>query len=126
MSRSVIRLAFAGLVVAVLAGCVNEPPPPQHPGPYDDPVDAFNATRAPYDPNAAKGADQPLTRDLSQLRDARANYEHSQAVQRARLRDAQAKCRQQPDAHLVHIRDGSGDPDAVYCQSGPGQSDSDD
>lgn len=116
-------VAAMTMFALLLAGCADAPFEPRHPGPYDDPVDAMNATTVPYDPNAAGGPDQPLTRDLSQLRDARSAYEHSQVVQRARRADQQARCRQDPDAHLVKIQDGSGDPDAVYCQSGPGQAD---
>lgn len=115
--RSYSALVVLGLVL--LAGCVSKAPPLHHPGPYNTPVEAFDATDAPYDPSTPAGADRPLSRDLSQLREARNAYEHSQAVQAARVQDRQARCRQRPGAHLVRIQDGSGDESAVYCQTGP-------
>lgn len=121
MNRGTIfARTLAGATAALfLAACMNHPPPPRHPGPYKDPVDAFNATDAPYDAGAPTGVRQPLSDDVAHLRDARQAYEHSQAVQAARLRDEQKKCRQQPNARLVHINDGTDDPDAVYCQTQP-------
>lgn len=114
-----VRALAAATVALVLTACMNQPPPPRHPGPYNDPVDAFDATDAPYDPSAPKGANQPLSGDLAHLRDARTAYEHSQQMQAAQLRDQQEKCRKQPNAKLVHINDGTNDPDAVYCQMPP-------
>lgn len=111
-TRALAVIALAGL----LAACMNQPPEPRHPGPYNDPVDAFDAVDTPYDPNSASGPGHPLTDDIAHLRDAREAYEHSQAVQAARLRDQQKRCRNTPGAKLVHIHDGSDDPDAVYCQ----------
>lgn len=122
---TIARALAAATGLLMLAACMDHPPPPRHPGPYNDPVDAFDATDAPYDPSAPKGASGPLSNDLAHLRDARAAYEHSQAVQAARLRDQQEKCRQQPNAKLVHINDGTGDPDAVYCQTPPDEASND-
>lgn len=115
-----VRALAVATAVLTLTACMDHPPPPRHPGPYKSPVDAFNATDAPYDPNPPKGANQPLSGDIAHLRDARAAYEHSQQVQAARRRDEQQKCRNQPNAKLVHIKDGTDDPDAVYCQLPPG------
>ncbi|HET7313492.1 hypothetical protein [Salinisphaera sp.] len=112
----------AATIVLMLAACMDHPPPPRHPGPYDDPVDAFDATDAPYNPSA-RGPNQPLSQDLAHLRDARAAYEHSQAAQAARLQNQQEKCRNQPNAKLVRIHDGTDDPDAVFCQTRPGGDD---
>lgn len=121
-----VRCLAAATLVLMLAACMDHPPPPRHPGPYNDPVDAFDATDTPYDASAAGGPSRPLSDDMAHLRDARAAYEHSQAVQAARTRDQQKKCREQPDARLVHIDDGTGDPDAVYCQTSPDTSGDDD
>ncbi|MGN8199278.1 hypothetical protein ACS8Y6_11395 [Salinisphaera sp. RV14] len=119
MNRGTITVLTAAMLTLLLTACMNHPPPPRHPGPYKDPVDAFDATNAPYDPSAPTGAGQPLSDDIAHLRDARAAYEHSQTVQAARLRDQQEKCRKQPNAKLVRIHDGTGDPGAVYCQTPP-------
>ena len=121
---TIVRALAAATIALTLAACMDHPPPPRHPGPYNQPVDAFDATDTPYDPSAPKGAGQPLSDDLAHLRDARAAYEHSQEIQAAQLRDQQEKCRKQPNAKLVHINDGTGDPDAVYCQTPPGASSS--
>ena len=113
----------AGLVLAI-GGCVDRAPPNAHPGPYDSPVDAVDASRAPYDPSAAADSpNQPLTQDISQLREARNAYEQSQIMQAADARARQAECRNDPNARLVRIQDGSGDPNAVYCQRAPGSGD---
>ncbi|WP_156962480.1 hypothetical protein [Salinisphaera hydrothermalis] len=119
------RALVAATGLLMLAACMDHPPPPRHPGPYKNPVDAFDATDAPYDPSGPQGASGPLSGDLAHLRDAREAYEHSQAVQAAQRRDQQEKCRQQPNAKLVHINDGTGDPDAVYCQTPPDEPSSD-
>ena len=109
--RAIGLIAIAG---ALLTGCVDRRPPPAHPGPYERPVDAFNAARAPYDPTAGMDrANRPLTEDISQLREARNAYEQSQIMQAADARAQQADCRDDPNARLVRIEDGSGDPDAV-------------
>lgn len=117
--RAIGLIAVAG---ALLTACVDNRPPPAHPGPYEQPVDAFDAARAPYDPTAGRDrANQPLTEDISQLREARNAYEQSQIMQAADARAEQADCRDDPNARLVRIQDGSGDPNAVYCQRSPGQ-----
>lgn len=114
-SKTVCALAVA-VTTLMLSACMDHPPPPRHPGPYNDPVDAFDATAVPYDPSGPANASRPLSDDLAHLRDARSAYEHSQAVQAAHQRDEQEKCRNDPDAKLVRIQDGTSDPDAVYCQ----------
>lgn len=99
-----------------LAACTSAPPP-HHPGPYTSPADAFNSVSAPYDPSIQTNSPQPLTHDIAHLRKARNAYKHSQAVQAARLQDEQQACKNNPDAHLVRIQDGTGDSEAVYCQA---------
>ena len=120
------RALVAATGLLMLAACMNHPPPPRHPGPYKNPVDAFDATNAPHDSSGPQGATGPLSDDIAHLRDAREAYQHSQAVQAAHRRDQQEKCRKQPNAKLVHINDGTGDPDAVYCQTPPAGTSSDD
>lgn len=118
MSHIACRLSGGLLILAslVLAGCANQPPRLRHPGPYKSPVDALNATDVPANPAFANGSHQPLTNDLGQLRDARSAYRHSQLIQKADRRARQKKCRDNPDAKIVRIQDGTDDPDAVYCQ----------
>lgn len=123
MGSTTVRGLAAAMAVLLLTACMSHPPPPRHPGPYKNPVDAFNATDVPYNPSASSGAGQPLSNDVAHLRDARQAYEHSQAVQAARTRDQQEKCRKDPNARIVHIQDGTDDPDAVYCQRPAAKSD---
>lgn len=116
-SNALSRVLSFGALALFIAGCSSHPPPPRHPGPYKTPADAFNSVQAPYDPTGGpKGGDQPLAEDIAHLQSAREAYQHSKALQRARTQDEQARCRQQPNAHLVHIQDGSGDSNAVYCE----------
>lgn len=112
-----VRASIALIGTVLLGACMNQPPEPRHPGPYAEPVDAFNAVDTPYDPNGGPmGTDRQLSDDIAHLREARRAYEHSQDIQAAERRTRQAQCRDKPGAKLVRIQDGSGDPDAVYCQ----------
>ncbi|MDA3920273.1 MAG: hypothetical protein PF501_06295 [Salinisphaera sp.] len=108
------------LALLTVSGCAFvEPHPPRHPGPYNEPVDAFNATEVPDDPtrsSAGPNNDQ-LGGDLQRLHSAREAYNKDQARQAAALRRQQATCRAKPNAKTVPIQDGTNDPDAVYCQS---------
>lgn len=112
-----LLIVFWGVVL--IAGCAYvEPHPPRHPGPYDDPVDALNATQAPADPSRSGVGpeDDDLGNNLRRLHQARETYNKDQAQQAARLRREQAACRANPDARKVRIQDGTDDPKAVYCQ----------
>lgn len=111
-----IAITLAGLL---LTACMDQPPSPRHPGPYEKPSDAFNATTAPTDPGGQRGGARPLTDDMAHLRDARSTYRHSQTMQKSRQRHEQEACRHDPDRHLVRIEDGTDDPEAVYCQDKP-------
>jgi hypothetical protein len=119
LKSSAVSSLSAAAGALLLAACMNHPPPPRHPGPYNDPVDAFNAVNAPYDPNSRSGINRPLTNDIGHLREARNAYKRSQAARKARVKAEQEACRNNPDARLVRIHDSSGDPDAVFCQSLP-------
>lgn len=117
------RPSAAGLVlvwcVVLIAGCAYvEPQPPRHPGPYNDPVDAFNATETPADPTRSGAGPQnnDLGNNLRRLHQARETYKKDQILQAARQRRQQAACRANPDARKVKIQDGTDDPKAVYCQ----------
>lgn len=124
LKQSTIGTALALGVSLAIGGCVDQAPRPAHPGPYESPVEAFDASRAPYDPSAGVDSpNQPLTQDISQLREARNAYEQSRVMQAADARARQAECRNDPNARLVRIQDGSGDPNAVYCQRAPGAGD---
>lgn len=122
MRSSIVRGLAAIVATLLLAACMNQPEP-RHPGPYKAPVDAFNAVETPYDPSIRAGSVQPLTHDIAHLREARNAYKNSQAIQAARTKAKQQACRENPNARLVHIQDGTHDPDAVYCQSQPDKSD---
>lgn len=110
---------LAGGLLTLMAGCAYvHPQPPRHPGPYNDPVDAFNATETPADPTRSPSVTQNhnLGSSLHRLHNAREAYNKDQAQQAAKLRREQAACRANPKARKVKIQDGTDDPDAVYCQ----------
>lgn len=112
--RQLSAIALVGLA----AGCAFvEPQPPRHPGPYNQPVDAFNATEMPNDPmRSTTGAQRNQLGDqLQQLHSAREAFDKDQQRQAAELRREQAACRANPDAKKVRIQDGTDDPEAVYC-----------
>lgn len=114
-----VGVLSAALMLTLASGCAFvERQPPRHPGPYNDPVDAFNAMERPDDPTrSGSGAQRnELGGDLQRLHSAREAYNKDQARQAAELRREQAACRARSDARTVPIQDGTDDPDAVYCQ----------
>lgn len=116
--RKPVALAVIALA-GITAGCAFvEPQPPRHPGPYNQPVDAFDATDMPNDPMQSNTGPQrnQLGNQLQQLHNAREAFDKDQARQAAELRREQAACRANPNAKTVKIQDGTDDPEAVYCQ----------
>jgi len=118
MSLPYARWMLSGLVLSVglLAGCASEPSS-QTPGPMNEPIDAFEAVGAPDRSSGAPQSDQDLlSSDIQRLQNARETYENEQRRLSAEMQREQAECRQRPDSRQVAIQDGTGDPDATYCQ----------
>ena len=114
-------LSSAVFVCVLLAGCVSEPERVE-PGPLDEPVDAFEAVGEPRRPDGASNReDTTLSTDIERLQNARKTYEQEQERLRAETQRRQAECRARDGSREVAIRDGSGDPDATYCQPADGR-----
>lgn len=117
MYQRIIRVALPCAVVlaAALAGCANDPEP--RPSVLNEPVDAFEAVGAPQRPGGSAQRDRDnLSTDIERLQNARSTYEHEQQRLTAEMKRRQAECRKQADSRQVEIQDGSGDPNATYCQ----------
>lgn len=114
-------LSCAVLACVFVAGCASDPKPaPQ--GPLDEPVDAFEAVGEPQRPRSATPReDTTLSTDIERLQNARKTYEQARERRRAESVRRQAECRRRPGSREVPIEDGSGDPDATYCQSAGGR-----
>lgn len=116
-SQGVCRaIVPAVLLIGVLAGCSTAPPPSQ-PGPMNEPIDAFEAVGAPDRDFGAPQSDRDLlSSDIQRLQNARETYENEQRRLSAQMQREQAACRQRADSRQVAIQDGTGDPDATYCE----------
>ncbi|GAB3673402.1 hypothetical protein GCM10028792_08930 [Salinisphaera aquimarina] len=109
-------LPCIALVGAVFAGCANEPKQADV-SPLNEPIDAFEAVGAPQRAGGAPQSErETLSSDIERLQNARDTYEHEQQRLSAEMKREQAECRQRSDSRQVAIEDGSGDPNAVYCQ----------
>jgi len=112
---TITRSLIAACSVLMLAACMDHAPPPQHPGPYDAPADAFHAVGTPTYPGARPGVETPMTNDVAHMGAARNAYEHSHEARAARAQARRQACRNNPDAKKVTIRDGTGNSEAYYC-----------
>ena len=120
---SLRAMLSSALFVCVLAfaGCASEPERAEL-GPLDEPVDAFEAVGEPSRPGGATNREHTtLSTDIERLQNARKTYEQEQQRLRAETQRRQAECRARDGSREVVIKDGSGDPDATYCQPANGQ-----
>ena len=124
MSYPSLRAMLSSAVfvcVLAFAGCASEPERAEL-GPLDEPVDAFEAVGEPSRPGGATNReDTTLSTDIERLQNARKTYEQEQQRLRAETQRRQAECRARDGSREVVIKDGSGDPDATYCQPANGQ-----
>src|SRR5699024_12264791 len=81
---TITRSLIAACSVLMLAACMDHAPPPQHPGPYDAPADAFHAVGTPTYPGARPGVETPMTNDVAHMGAARNAYEQIQQARAAR------------------------------------------
>jgi len=110
-------LLSAGLTFLLLAGCSSAPPRSSQPGPMNEPIDAFEAVGAPDRDFGAPQSDRDqLSTDIHRLQNARETYANEQRRLSAEMRREQAECRKRPDSRQVAIQDGTGDPNATYCE----------
>jgi hypothetical protein len=115
-------LCQAVLACVLIAGCASDPKQPE-PSALDEPVDAFEAVGEPRRPaGASNREDTTLSTDIERLQNARRTYEQERARLRAETERRQAECRARDGSREVAIQDGSGDPDATYCQPADGGS----
>ncbi|MES1941027.1 hypothetical protein T5B8_12338 [Salinisphaera sp. T5B8] len=110
-------LALVAAVACIgLSGCASDPEPPP-PNPLDEPVDAFEAVGEPQRPGGASNReDDTLSTDIERLQNARKTYELERERRRVEASRRQAECRARADSREVPIQDGSGDPNATYCE----------
>lgn len=111
--------ASAMAVVAgclALSACVSDPKPVD-PSPLDEPIDAFEAVGEPRRPGGASNReDDTLSTDIERLQNARKTYRLERERLRAETSRRQAECREREGSRQVAIKDGSGDPNATYCE----------
>lgn len=111
----------SGTLCLLAAACVSQSRPEKSPAPINNPVDAFEAVGQPQDTTGApQSGSDTLSSDIRRLKNAHSAYQRAQERQAAEVRHSQAKCRARPDSRTVPIQDGSGDPNAAYCQPPPG------
>lgn len=109
------RAAAIVFCAGLLAACAHTPEPAPV-GPLDEPVDAFEAVGEPRRVGAGSRDRDTLSTDIERLQQARKTYELEQERLSAEMRRRQAECRRREGSSEVPIEDGSGDPEATYCQ----------
>ncbi|ERJ18765.1 hypothetical protein T35B1_04813 [Salinisphaera shabanensis T35B1] len=114
-----LALVVAGGCV-LLSACASDPKPADL-SPLDEPVDAFEAVGEPQRPGGASNReDNTLSTDIERLQNARKTYELERERLRAETSRRQAECRARDGSREVAIQDGSGDPNATYCEPASG------